>query len=148
MDPKHDDVLVNRRLEVYLRRNGSSEAMQCRTYEIGLHSFFVEGAQLAKGQEVEATFAAAGDEPFTLTCRVEATVGSNAFLRFGSLSSHQRLRLEQLIWPPWDGADLLDGLILMSDRFGASSLPGWLRLTSLLSTWQPHVANRHNRPGT
>jgi hypothetical protein len=140
------ETLVSRRLDVSVRRMGGGEAMQCRTYEVGLNGLFLDSAaSLSKGQEVEVTFAAASDEPLSLSCRVEATLGTNAFLQFGTLTSHQRQRLEQVIWPPWDGSDLLDGLILMSDRYGATSLPEWLRLTGLLSVWQPRVASRQHR---
>ncbi|NCA69324.1 MAG: hypothetical protein EOM91_04330 [Sphingobacteriia bacterium] len=137
-----EETLVSRRLEVILRRPGAQE-IACRTYAIGRQALLLEGVGLLfPTQGVEVTLAATSETPLTLTCRVEATAGPHAYLRFEPLTAAQQRRLDELLWPDWDGVNLLDGLILMSERYGASSLTEWLRLTDLLSVWHPQVTKR------
>ncbi len=146
MENESDAVSVSRRLDVALRLAGGDEAVPCQTYEIGMGSLFLDGAVgLSSGQHVDVIFPAANGGPLTLPCCVEASAGRHLFLRYEALNGEQRQCLEQIIWPPWDGSDLLDGLMLLSARYGAtSSLTEWLRLTSLLSVWQPRRLNRQH----
>lgn len=141
-----EETLVNRKLDVILHRGENSQDLQCRTFAVGQHSLLLDGIiALSPRQAVQVTLAADSDQPLTLSCRVEATAGSHAYLYFDTLSPSQQQRLNEVLWPTWDGANLLDGLLLMAERYGATSLTEWLRLTDLLSVWHPQVTKRLQR---
>lgn len=145
-DNQSEETLVNRKIEVLVRHPSSGSAVRCFTYAVGEQALLLNGAPaLAPGQDVDVVLAESTPEPLVLTCRVEATAGLHAYLRFGALSDRQKARFNELIWPVWDGTNLLDGLIIMSHRCKTHSLTDWLRLTDLLSVWHPQGHSRTRR---
>ncbi|AGA89611.1 hypothetical protein Thimo_0772 [Thioflavicoccus mobilis 8321] len=134
---------VARRLPVDLRVPDLNTSAACCTYEIGTESLFVDGGPALKsGQAVELTFEDGVGRRVAVDCVVECYTGSRLFLRYCNLHEELRARLEQIIWPSWDGSNLLDGLVLTAGRFGAATLQDWLRLTNVLASIQPHLVNR------
>jgi hypothetical protein len=134
---------VTRRLTVGLRAPDDGITARCRTREIGTESLFLEGGPVLRdGHSVELTFADAGGQPLQVDCVVEAHAGGNLLLRYRNLDAERRARFDKLVSPDWDGADLLDGITLMSDRYGGNSLSDTMRLTSLLSSIQSRMASR------
>lgn len=136
----------HRKLEVGVRLVDSELPASRRTLEVGPDGVFLEGGpnDLRCGQIVEIVFADKAGENICVNCVVEPYGWSKQHLRYCELQAERRERLEQIVWPAWDGSNLLDGLLLMAGRFGAASLSDWLRLTSLLTTMQPRMACRQH----
>lgn len=129
-----------RRLKVGLRAPQLGLSTICHTYEIGADSLFVEGAPaLQRGGEVELTFTGVGGESVSVLCVVDAHAGSNLFLRYRDLDHARRQRLEEIIWPPWDGENLLDGLMLMAARYDVQTFSDLMCLTTLLEVVKPRL---------
>jgi len=144
MNPQERAQDLRRKLEVGVRLVDSDSPATRRTLEVGRDGVFVEGGpnDLRCGQMVELVFADKAGESICVNCVVEPYGWSKQHLRYCELQPERRERLEQIVWPSWDGSNLLDGLILMAGRYGAASLSDWLRLTSLLTTIQPRMACR------
>jgi len=117
--------------------------------EIGPSGLYLkEATGLAVGTELEVIFSCPNGEPepLRLSCLVEQNPGQNRkYLRFKGLDEHKRERLECVIWPPWDGEDLFDGVIILASCYGAETLKDCLRLTNILSNL-PHGIKSHRRP--
>ncbi len=146
MQADNEATYLPRRLKVGLRAPELGIAADCHTYEVGADGLFVEGAPiLRRGGKVELTFTDSNGDSLTVDCVVDAHAGSNLFLRYRDLDQVRRQRLEQIIWPPWDGADLLDGLMLMAGRYNARTLRDLMCLTTLLEVIRPRLssAGRH-----
>lgn len=134
---------VHRRIPVGLRLTGSETAETYSTDEIGDDTLSIEGApNLRPGQVVELTFEAHNGHNVMINCVAVAHSGSKLLVYFGDLQHEMRERLEQAIWPAWDGSSLLDGLILLAGRYGDATLKDWLRLTNLLAGMQPRLVHR------
>lgn len=132
-----DQHFVPRRLKVHLRMPGSAPSVTCTTDAIGHDHLFIQGGpRLQDGSNVELTFPSRNGEPVSVDCVVAPHGGQNLLLRYSDLAPAQRERLTTTIWPQWDRVNLLDGLILMSDRLEEHDLTDWLRLTSLLCRMQ------------
>ncbi len=133
----------SRRLEVGLRVPELNTSAICYTREIGMDGLSIEGApSLRCGQGVQLVFDDQHGRSVSVDCVVEPYAGSGLRLRYCNLQQERRERLEEIVWPSWDGANLLEGLVLMAGRFGAATLQDWLRLTSLLNRVQPRMASR------
>ena len=94
---------------------------------------------------VEVEFASPSGPPVTVTCTVGESVGEMAFLRFPAMSPEQRSRVEELIWPDWDRQNLLEGVVILSRRFSARELSGWLRLTKFAVWYRRGTIGRGGR---
>lgn len=126
------------RIQVDVRCSAVNLQKTCCAYHVGMDRVFLEDVPpLAKGAEVEVRFPGDPTDPLRLTCMVEETLGDLAFLRFPDLQGDDRAKLEALLCPNWDGADLLEGLLILSRRLPAASLEDWLRLTSILVNCRP-----------
>jgi len=143
MQPKSEERQPSRKLEVGLRLRDSHLPATRRTLEVGMDGVFLDATpNLRCGQVVELSFDDAAGVPVCVDCVVEPYGWNKHHLRYCELHQDRRDRLERIVWPAWDGANLLDGLVLMAGRYGASSLSDWMRLTSLLTSIQPRMAHR------
>lgn len=136
---------IVRRLDIELRCPSQPSRRCYRTCEIYPEGIYVEGiSALPANTEVEIVLTGPVGEPLRLRCLAErSTDDDKRHLRFLELSGEQRTRLENILWPPWDGADLLDGLIIVAGRFGATSLEECLHLTNIVSNCRAKVRHRH-----
>jgi len=126
------------RIQVDVRCPAVNLQKQCCAYHVGMDRVFLEDVPpLAKGAEVEVRFPGDRTDPLRLTCTVEEALGDLAFLRFPDLQDADKVKLEALICPNWDGVDLLEGLLILSRRLPATNLQDWLRITSILVKCRP-----------
>jgi len=132
-------------MPVSLRLDDQGTMATYCTHKIGPDSLFIDGApSLRRGQGIELIFESASGLRVAIDGIVEGHTGSKLFVSYRTLETQARERLEQIIWPSWDGANLLDGLILLAGRYGDATLKDWLRLTNLLGTIQPRLVHRRH----
>lgn len=125
-------------MRVEVRCPALSLQKKCCAYDVAMDSIFIEDLPtLSKGTEVEVRFPGNPNDPLSLICTVTETVDDLAFLRFNDLDNDQQTKLEALLCPNWDGADLLEGLLILSRRLPATNLEEWMRLTSIVARCRP-----------
>lgn len=121
----------------------AATATPCVTSGIGRESLLVRGGPaLPSGCLVELTLMGDRGERLTVRCVVAGRSGSDRRLRYEGLTFDERVRLEELTRPHWDGVDLFDGLTTLACLYGATSLKDWLCMTSLLERLQHRLVNR------
>ena len=59
-----------------------------------------------------------------------------ADLKFDSPSPQQIEELREVIYPHWNGQNLLEGVLILSNWVDADDFAGWLRLLTLVEHWQ------------
>jgi len=143
MPTSNEARLAYRRIPVKMHVPGHGTAGTYSTVEIGADTLLIEGApNLRSGQVVELIFAPQSRHPVAVACVVVTHADSKLLVSLGDLQRELQERLDQVIWPAWDGASLIDGLILLAGRYGDATLGDWLRLTNLLTDIQPRLVHR------
>ncbi|MBK1723107.1 hypothetical protein [Thiocystis violacea] len=113
------------------------------TSGIGRDGLLVRGGpRLPSGCHVELTLMGDRRGALTIQCVAAGQIGADQVLNYEHLGFDERVSLEELIRPQWDGVDLFDGLMTMASLYGATSLKDWLCMTTLLERIQPRVAHR------
>lgn len=142
---KEDDEksYVPRQVAVAIRLADKRPAATCVTSGIGQDGLLIRGGPgLPVGCTVALTLDAHGEDPLSFDCIAEGIVGRDQKLRYHRLGFDQRIRLENLIRPHWDGVDLFDGMVTLACLYGANTLKDWLSMTSLLERIRPRLINR------
>ncbi|WPL15631.1 hypothetical protein Thiowin_00537 [Thiorhodovibrio winogradskyi] len=140
-----DEDKASRRLKVGVRISGSDQPIIQKVLDVGLASgIMMMDTCIGCGQTVQLTFDEAPGEVICVDCVVEPHGVGRYRLRYCAPKEQIRERLRRIIWPDWDGANLLDGALLMAERYEVASLSDLLRLTSLLSVMQPSVNLRRH----
>lgn len=71
-----------------------------------------------------------------LTCKVVRVNPSSFDLKFENCSAKNLDALKQAINQEWDGKNILEGIIKFGPVQPHNTLSEWLRLTSVISSWQ------------
>jgi len=128
---------VKIRLVVDLHYVEQDQHRKCRVSNIGLDGMFVVGLPGFKhGQGVRATFGRPEGGALSLLCRVDQITLDGADLKFDSPSPQQIEELREVIYPQWNGNDLLEGALILSSWVEADDFAGWLHLLTLAEQWQ------------
>jgi hypothetical protein len=128
---------ASRKLKVGFRLGGSDQATTSRVLEVGLEGGLIKADTCVRcGQRVQLIFDEQTGEKVCVDCIVEPFSTGTHKLRYCSPKVDFSDRLNSIIWPDWDGANLLDGALLIAERDEVASLSDLLRVTSLLSTIQ------------
>ena len=110
---------------------------KCRVSNIGLDGMFVVGLPCFKNdQKVRATFGRSEGGALCLPCRVSQIALDGADLKFDNPSAQQIEELREIIYPQWNGLNLLEGVLILSNWVEADDFTGWLRLLTLVQHWQ------------
>ncbi len=145
MQADDEKSYIPRQIEAAIRLSDQRMAATCVTSAIGRDGLLVKGGpMLPAGSEVELTLFSDHRETLSIRCIVDGHQGGEQRLRYHQINFDQRVRLEDLTRPHWDGADLLDGLMTMACLYGATTLKDWLCMTSLLQQLQPRLLNRQS----
>jgi hypothetical protein len=109
----------------------------CRTLNIGLDgSLIALTVPLEPGTRVQLELEDRfhGGRMLPLTGVVAGRMDGSVDIRFDPLSSEVSQALEEVIWPEWDGRDLLEGVMIYCDVEQVENLEDLLRLTTLVET--------------
>jgi len=132
---------VKYRLVVDLYCVERDQHRKCRVSNIGLDGMFVVGLPCFRNnQRVRATFGRAEGGALCLPCRVDQISLDGADLKFDNPSPQQVEELREIIFPHWNGTDLLEGVLILSNWIEAEDFAGWLRLLTLAQHWQRSTA--------
>lgn len=144
MSPANDREFVSRSLSIDVMAPQMMSDKRSYRCEIGPGGFYLEEASaLPTELELDVVFTCPDGEPLRLSCVVEQQPGeSRKYLRFMGLNEDEQERLECVIWPPWDGEDLFDGIMILAGVYGAESLKDCLRLTGILSSHPQGIRSR------
>ncbi len=63
-------------------------------------------------------------------------------MQFRYLDENQQRKMEELIWPKWDGEDMLEGLLIVAPREDVVDLADWMRLTSIVSRHYKRICSK------
>jgi len=128
---------VKYRLVVDLYCAERDQHRKCRVSNIGLDGMFVVGLPCFRhDQRVRATFGRSEGGALSLPCRVDQITLDGADLKFDNPSPQQIEELREVIYPHWNGHDLLEGVLILSNWVEADDFAGWLRLLTLVQHWQ------------
>ncbi|NEX21593.1 hypothetical protein G3480_14950 [Thiorhodococcus mannitoliphagus] len=151
MQEDDESSYLPRQLDAVIRLSDSDVAIPAPyvTSAIGRDALLVRGGpRLPIGCRVELRLLNDQREALTIQCVTLGQSGPDQRLKYENLAFDERVRLEDLMRPYWDGIDVLDGLATMAGLYGATSLKDWLCMTSLLERMQPHALHRtHSGPG-
>lgn len=137
----------SRKLKVGVRLSGSDQAATSQVVEVGLDGGLIKAETCVRcGQRVQLIFDERTGEKVCVDCIVEPFSAGKHKLKYCGTKGDFSKRLTDIIWPDWDGANLLDGALLIAERDEVSSLSDLLRVTGLLSTIQSKAKGRHQVP--
>jgi len=130
----HQRVKLSIPVSLYSReRHG---ILQRRSANISLGGLFVSGSPCGCcGSCLEVMVDIIGMKDVATQALIGEVVrltSSGFALRFRNPVESQRRMLERLLWPRWDGANLFEGMLLLTMREEVTDLASWMRLTSLL----------------
>ncbi len=140
MQKDDETSYVPRQLKVAIRLAGQQAITTCTTSAIAQDALLISGCPyFPAGCELALTLELKSGETVSFDCMSEGLVGQDQRLRYHRLGFEQRVRLEELIRPHWDGIDLLEGLMTLSGLYGATTLKECLYITGLLERIQPRL---------
>jgi len=142
-----ENYKASRKLKVGVRSSVSNQAMTSQVVEVGLAGGLIKAeTSIRYGQKVQLIFDGRSGEQICVDCIVEPHDAGKHRLRYCAPEDVLFKQLGSIIWPDWDGTNLLDGALLIAARDEVSSLPDLLRVTGLLSTIQPKAKSRSQPP--
>lgn len=102
------------------------------THDIGTGGLCISGlSRMHEPDELSVVLPLRGRE-VQIPCRVAWTDKMMIGVQFVDMTPSHNVILKDLIDPSWDGDNLLEGLMLLSQYLAADSLSDWLRITSML----------------
>lgn len=132
-------------VELFCRANNHTQKR--KACNLSFDGLFILGSPCPKdGTEFDITIKTAMQKyPLQLSTYV-VSPGSDGFtLCYSSLSEQDRLTLDYIIRPKWDGHSLLEGLLIFSAFEQVTDLAGWLRLTSLIDNQHQSLCAHHSQ---
>lgn len=109
----------------------------CRTASMGLDGLWVVGSlPLRTNNAVTVSI----DDPrrgaLQMPCRVTGFTADGIRLDFENPSPASLDRLETIVGPKWNGDDLLEGVLALSNHSDVDDLAGLLHLTTIMEHWR------------
>lgn len=108
----------------------------CRTGDVNLEGLFIVGLPcLRMGTEVVVTFGEVAPGALHMPCIVDLVTLDGAHLAYHNPDPATIEELREILWPRWNRADLLQGVLILSQWSHADSLSEWMRLTTIASDY-------------
>ena len=112
-----------------------------RTLSIGERSLFIVGIPcLRPNVDVIVSFGNPEDAILQIPCQVGLVTLEGVMLNYQHHDSKYSHQLQRIIWPSWDGHNMLDGLLALACRDDIHDLAGLLRITKIAEEWRRHIS--------
>lgn len=107
----------------------------CRIRDIGMGGLYALSPSRAPvDTQVELLFRVGADD-LVVSGRVQRSDLDGVAIKFDSLSAAQSAVLEQLIWPDWDGHNLMEGVLLLAAFSEIRELKDLMHLTTIVEEY-------------
>ena len=112
-----------------------------RTLSIGQHSLFIVGIPcLRPNAEVIVSFGNPADTILQIPCQVGLVTMEGVVLNYQEHDPRSINLLQRIIWPTWDGHNILEGLLALACHDDIHDLAGLLRITKIAEEWSRHIS--------
>lgn len=116
--------------------SGQDAIVKRVTGDISTGGLFVKGGSWGRtGMELQIVIdpdGIGGERSAPMTGEVVRQGPSGFAVQFKYLGEAHLRRLEELIWPDWDGSNLFEGMMILVMREQVTDLASWMHLTSIL----------------
>ena len=111
-----------------------------RTLSIGQNSLFIVGIPCLRPQsDVVVSFGKPEDAILQIPCQVGLVTLEGVRLDYQQRESNYVSLLQRIIWPKWDGHNILEGLLALACQDDIHDLAGLLRITKIAEEWRKHI---------
>lgn len=112
-----------------------------RTLSIGKDSLFIVGIPcLRPSANVVVSFGRPEEAVLQIPCQVGLVTLEGVRLNYIERDSRCIRVLQSIIWPSWDGHNMLEGLLALACRDDIHDLAGLLRITKIAEEWRRHIS--------
>lgn len=133
---------VRCRLPVELYCPGASSSISCKIRDLSLGGLFAVGQPAVRADAALEIRLRKGRERIGLRARVARVTLDGVGVEFGPLDAEQSAFLQEVMWPRWDGRDILEGVMILAADGEIRDLAEWMRLTSVVEDFRRHMT-RH-----
>jgi hypothetical protein len=133
---------VRCRLPVELYCPGANSGISCKVRDLSLAGLFAVGQPAVRADAPLEIRLRKGRDRVTLRARVARVTLDGVGVEFGALDTGQSDFLHEVMWPSWDGRDILEGVMILAGDGEIRDLAEWMRLTSVVQDFRRHRARQ------
>ena len=136
---RRQDPRVRCRVPVELYCPGVEHEVPCRVHDLSFSGLFATGQPAVSIDSRVEVVLRVHEEGLRLNGRVVRSTTEGVAVEFGALTAEQTELLNTVMWPRWDGRDLLEGVMILADDSEMRDLGTWMRLTSVIESFRRHL---------
>jgi hypothetical protein len=126
---------------VELHCPGADSRISCKFRDLSFSGLFAVGQPAVRADAPVEIRLRVGDRRLTFRARVARVTLDGVGVEFGTVDAGQAELLQDVMWPRWDGRDILEGVMILAGDGEIRDLAQWMHLTSVVETFRRHLAH-------